>query len=308
MEVYNVTIFGIHLTVRPVAFTLPIGKNGWDIYWYGIIIAVGFLLAVVYGARNAKRFDLDFDKLLDVIIVTVPVAILCARAYYIIFSDEHVSSLSGFFGFSSGSGFSGIAIYGGVIGAAICGTLMCKLKKIKMLDALDLAALGFLIGQGVGRWGNFTNQEAFGSLTGSTFWGMASENTEKLVGKGLVHPCFLYESIWCIAGFFVLHFLSKKRRFSGEIALYYCVWYGFGRAIIELLRTDSLKLGPFRVSCLLSILICAGATAALVLLGNRRKEAVRESEYVGVFSDELSIDADESGEQQINTDDGEENE
>ena len=175
----EVTIFGIHLTVHPVAFSLPIGKNGWDIYWYGIIIATGFLLAIIYGSFNAKRFNLNFDKLLDVIIITVPVAILCARLYYVIFSDDHISNISEFFGFSSGAGFSGIAIYGGVIGAAVCGTLLCRLKKINMLDALDLAALGFLIGQGIGRWGNFTNQEAFGSLTGSSFWGMTSVNTVK---------------------------------------------------------------------------------------------------------------------------------
>lgn len=303
----EVTIFGIHLTVHPVAFTLPIGKNGWDVYWYGIIIATGFLLAIIYGRLNAKRFDLDFDKLLDVIIVTVPVAILCARTYYVIFSGDHISSVSDFFGFSSGSGFSGIAIYGGVIGAAICGTLMCKLKKINMLDALDLAALGFLIGQGVGRWGNFTNQEAFGALTGSSFWGMTSANTVKEVGEGLVHPCFLYESVWCIAGFFVLHFLSKKRKFSGEVALYYCVWYGFGRAIIEPLRTDSLRIGPFKVSFLLSLVICIGAAVALVMIRKRRIEAVRESEYAEVFAEESEEQPDGQAEK-TNNEDGEENE
>ncbi|MBR6902896.1 MAG: prolipoprotein diacylglyceryl transferase, partial [Clostridia bacterium] len=171
MTTYNVTLFGIHLKIHPIAFTLPIGKNGWDIYWYGIIIASGFLLAVLYAAKNAKRFNINFDRLLDVVIVTTPVAILCARTYYVLFDGEKISGISDFFGFGNNSGFSGIAIYGGVIGAAVCGTVMCKIKKIKIFDALDLAAVGFLIGQGIGRWGNFMNQEAYGSFTGSSFWG-----------------------------------------------------------------------------------------------------------------------------------------
>ena len=204
MTTYNVTLFGIHLKIHPIAFTLPIGKNGWDIYWYGIIIASGFLLAVLYAAKNAKRFNINFDRLLDVVIVTTPVAILCARTYYVLFDGEKISGISDFFGFGNNSGFSGLAIYGGVIGAAVCGTVMCKIKNIKILDALDLAAVGFLIGQGIGRWGNFMNQEAYGSFTGSSFWGMQSERTILEMGEGLVHPCFLYESIWCIAGFFLL--------------------------------------------------------------------------------------------------------
>lgn len=286
MTTYNVTIFGINLTINPVAFTLPIGKNGWNIYWYGIIIATGFLLAVIYAAKNAKRFNLNFDKLLDAVLVTAPVAILCARAYYIIFDGEKLSGISDFFGFGNSSGFSGLAIYGGVIGAAVCGTLMCKFKKIKVFDALDITAMGFLIGQGIGRWGNFMNQEAYGSFTGSSFFGMTSERTVLEMGEGLVHPCFLYESIWCIAGFFMLNHLSKIRKFSGEISLYYCAWYGFGRAIIELLRTDSLMLGPIKVSCLLSAVICIASITALVLINKRQKEHSANLDYVDVFTED----------------------
>ena len=284
MVTYNVTIFGIHLKLHPVAFTLPIGKNGWDIYWYGIIIATGFLLAVLYGARNSKRFNINFDKLLDVVLVTAPVSILCARTYYVLFDGEKIGGFKEFFGFGTSSGFSGLAIYGGVIGAAVCGALMCRLKKINVLDALDLASVGFLIGQGIGRWGNFMNQEAYGSFTGSSFFGMQSERTVMEMGPGLVHPCFLYESIWCVAGFFVLNYLSKKRKFGGQIALYYCVWYGFGRAIIEILRTDSLMIGPIKVSCLLSFLICASALVALILINKKQKQTILETDYEEVFS------------------------
>ena len=243
---------------------------------------------MLYAARFAKRYDLNFDKLLDVVLVTAPVSVLCARIYYVLFDGERITSVSDFFGIGTKSGFSGLAIYGGVIGAAVCGTVMCFIKKIKVLDALDLASVGFLIGQGIGRWGNFTNQEAFGALTGSSFWGMSSERTVLEMGEGLVHPCFLYESIWCIAGFFVLNRLSKKRAFSGQIALYYCVWYGFGRAVIELLRTDSLMLGPIKVSCLLSVLLCLGAAAVLIVLARRQRERAADSGYENVFAVEES--------------------
>ncbi len=267
---YDVTIFGISLHLNPVAFRIPMGSGHWDIYWYGVIIAIGFLLAMLYGVKNAKRFHLDSDRMLDVVLVATPVAILSARAYYLIFDGEPLHSIKDFFGFGSSSGFAGLAIYGGVIGAFLSGAIMCKLKKIHLLDMFDLAAIGFLIGQGIGRWGNFFNQEAYGTFTGSSFWGMESTKTIAEMGEGLVHPCFLYESIWCLAGFFLLHTFSKKRQYSGQIILLYGVWYGFGRTFIELLRTDSLMLGPLRVSCLLSALLCLSCAAALIVLQKRR--------------------------------------
>ncbi len=280
---YDITIFGIHLRLNPIAFSIPIG-SGWDVYWYGIIIAVGFVLALLYGFKNAKRFDINSDKMLDAILVTTPVAILCARTYYIIFDGEKLQSIGEFFGFGS-SGFSGLAIYGAVIGALVCGAVMCYIKKIKILDMFDLAVLGFLIGQGVGRWGNFFNQEAYGDFTGSTWWGMTSNRTAYEMGSdALVHPCFLYESIWCIAGFFLLNYLSKKRVFSGQVTLMYCVWYGFGRAIIELLRTDSLMIGNIRVSFLLSLIICVASAIVLAVMFRVRKRAANDVQYSEMFA------------------------
>ncbi len=281
---YNVTLFGINMTLNPIAFSIPIG-GGWDIYWYGIIIALGFTLAVIYGLKNAERYSIDVDRMLDVVIVTTPVAILCARIYYVLFDGVKINSIGDFFGFGSSSGFSGIAIYGGVIGAFGCGALMCKIKKLKFFDMTDLAATAFLIGQGIGRWGNFMNQEAYGGFTGSSWWGMQSNRTIAEMGEGLVHPCFLYESIWCIAGFFVLNHFSKKRRFSGEISLMYCAWYGFGRAIIELMRTDSLMIGSIKVSCLLSIIICLGAIAAIIIIGRNQKTTESEKTYTSMFEE-----------------------
>lgn len=288
---YNVTIFGIHLKLSPIAFSIPIGSGHWDIYWYGIIIATGFLLALIYGLKNAPRYGLNSDRMLDVILVATPVAILSARTYYVIFDGEKLNGIGDFFGFGTSSGFAGLAIYGGVIGAFASGAVMCKIRKMKILDMFDVAATGFLIGQGIGRWGNFINQEAYGAFTGSSFWGMQSEKTVSEMGEGLVHPCFLYESIWCIAGFFILNHFSKKRRFSGEISLMYCVWYGFGRGFIELLRTDSLMIGNLKVSCLLSFLISIAAFSALAVLRNRYKENSGSADYEEVFTDNGEPDA-----------------
>ena len=282
---YSVTIFGIHLKLSPIAFSIPIGKGHWDIYWYGIIIAVGFLLALIYGLKNAGRYILNPDRMLDVILVATPIAILSARAYYVIFDGEKLNGIGDFFGFGTSSGFAGLAIYGGVIGAFVSGAVMCKIRKVNILDMFDVAAAGFLIGQGIGRWGNFVNQEAYGAFTGSSFWGMQSEKTISEMGEGLVHPCFLYESIWCIAGFFILNHFSKKRRFSGEISLMYCVWYGFGRGFIELLRTDSLMIGNLKVSCLLSFAVCIAGLATLLVLRRRFAENSVSAEYNAVFSE-----------------------
>ena len=289
----RVTIFGIDLILDPVAFTLPIGKNGMPIYWYGILIALGFIGALVYAYIRAKRFNLDIDRVIDVVLVATPLAVLGARTYYVLFDPNgKISSIGEFFGLG-GSGIAGLAIYGGIIGAVVGGFIMAKIRKVKILDLLDLAAIGFLIGQGIGRWGNLFNQEAFGSLTGSDWWGMTSENTVNVVGRGLVHPFFLYESIWCIAGAVLLHFLSNKRKFSGQIALSYCVWYGFGRTIIESFRTDSLMFFDFKVSQVLSVLICVAGIVGLAVIGRKKKTAVTDTAYVSMFADELSAEIDE---------------
>lgn len=287
---YEVVIFGIKLTLSPVAFSIPLGSRHWDIYWYGILIAAGFLLALIYGIKNAARFNINTDRMLDVVLVATPVAILSARTYYVIFDGEKLNGIGDFFGFGDSSGFAGLAIYGGVIGAFVSGAVMCKIRKVKILDMFDIAAIGFLIGQGIGRWGNFVNQEAYGSFTGSSWWGMESTKTIAEMGEGLVHPCFLYESVWCIAGFFILNYFSKKRRFSGQISLMYCVWYGFGRGIIELLRTDSLMIGNLRVSCLLSFTICIAGGVLLAVNLRRGAEKAETGDYSAVFADNEEIE------------------
>lgn len=282
--IYDVTIFGIHLTLNPIAFTLPFG-NGFRVYWYGVIIALGFLGALIYAYRTAPKYNINIDKMIDVVLVTTPVAILCARSYYLIFDEKRIVGFKEFFGIGTSSGFAGLAIYGGVIGAFVCGGLMCRFKKINILDMFDITATAFLLAQGVGRWGNFFNQEAYGTFTGSSFWGMESNRTIMEMGKGLVHPCFLYESIWCILGFVVLSRMAKNRKFSGQLVLMYGVWYGFGRAIIETLRTDSLMLGKIRVSCLLSVILCVGSAITILVVLNAQKRNKADQEYVSVFSE-----------------------
>lgn len=286
-DAYHVTIFGIDLTFDSVAFTLPIG-NGWNIYWYGICIALAFLVAVIYGFTKARKFDIDPDRLTDVVLVTAPLAILFARIYYIIFDPDpkaKIESVMDFLGLSGSSGVAGLAIYGAVIGAVVVGFLMCKLRKVNVLDAFDLAAICFLPAQAIGRWGNFFNQEAFGSLTGSSWWGMTSESTVAEVGEGLVHPCFLYESVWCIIGFVLLHLLSKKRKFKGQLALSYGVWYGLGRMFIEGLRTDSLYWGPLRISQWISGTLLLSCGITLIVIFTRMKTAKNDLTYESMFDD-----------------------
>lgn len=286
---YDITIFGLHLSLDPVAFTI----FGWDVYWYGICIAVGFLLALLYAFKYADQFHIQTDPMLDVILVTTPLAILCARVYYILFYGEPVHSIKEFFGFDHG-GMAGIAIYGGVIGAAVFGALMCKIRKIKILDMFDLAAIGFLIGQGCGRWGNFFNQEAFGGPTGSTWFGMTSQNVAAELGEGvLAHPCFLYESILCFIGVWIMHRTLRHRKYSGQIALIYCVWYGAARAVIEGLRTDSLYIGVFRVSQLVSIAAVIFGTVMLLINRRKYKESNAAAAYVPVFAAEGEPEIDE---------------
>ena len=255
---------------------------GFSIRFYGIIIAVGLLLAVIYGLKRRKQFGLKEDDILDGVLWIVPFAILCARAYYCIFSwnafkDDPISVLYIWQG--------GIAIYGGVLGAALGIVVFCLIKRIKLGAVLDLVALGFLIGQSVGRWGNFFNREAFGAETES-FLRMGLFNTLSQSYE-YYHPTFLYESVWNLMGFVLLHFLSKKRRYDGQIALGYVVWYGLGRTFIEGLRMDSLMLGSFRISQLLAAVSCFAAATALVLLAFKKHDPARL--YVNVIAAKEAI-------------------
>ena len=235
-----------------------------SIHFYGLIIATGLMLAVLYCSKRAHQFGLTEDTLLDGVLWVTPVAILCARIYYCAFSWENYAHnpISVLYIWEGG-----IAIYGSVIGAVLGIIVFCKVKKIKIATVLDVVSLGFLIGQSLGRWGNFFNREAFGAETESFFrMGLMKASTGVVT---YYHPTFLYESVWNITGFLVLHFLSRKRRFDGQIALGYLAWYGLGRAFIEGLRTDSLYIGSIRVSQLLAAVSCVVALGLLLILSRK---------------------------------------
>ena len=229
------------------------------VYYYGAIIAFGLILAVLYACRRSKEFGIREDDLIDGVLWVTPFAIVCARAYYVIFSwQSYVEDPITVFYIWEG----GLAIYGGVLGAIIGVAVFSAIKKIKLATILDMVLLGFLIGQSIGRWGNFFNREAFGAET-DTFLRMGLKNiyTETVT---YYHPTFLYESVWNALGFVILHFLSKRRQYDGQIALGYAAWYGLGRCIIEGLRTDSLWWGPFRVSQVLAAVSCLIAVILLI--------------------------------------------
>ena len=262
---------GLELTVDRVAVSI----GGFNIYWYGVIIAAGMLLAMLYAFHYADDFGINSDRLIDVVLVGAVMAIVCARIYYVAFAPFEYDSLWDMIDIRQG----GIAIYGAVIGAFVFGGLMAKIRKIPILPLFDLVGVCFLIGQGVGRWGNFVNQEAFGCNT-TLPWGMYSEGTyaylsgvqSTLAAQGVtvdpampVHPTFLYERLWCLAGVVMLTLLLKKRRFNGELFLLYIIWYGLGRFWIEGLRTDALMLtANLRTSQLVALISVAVAAVLLV--------------------------------------------
>ena len=251
------------------------------INWYGLIIACGLLLAVLYACRRSKQFGLKSDDLIDGVLFIVPFAIICARLYYCIFQwDSYKKNPIEILYIWNG----GLAIYGGVIGAAIGIFVLAKVKKIKVGAVLDITSLGFLIGQSIGRWGNFFNREAFGAVTDSFLrMGLTNKYTGAVT---YYHPTFLYESLWNAFGFVLLHFLSKKRKYDGQIALGYLAWYGLGRTFIEGLRMDSLYWGNFRVSQMLAAITCFIAVAILMLMAFKTHDP--EKLQVSLFEAKLA--------------------
>jgi phosphatidylglycerol:prolipoprotein diacylglycerol transferase len=256
---------GITIPVDRVAFTI----FGLSVYWYGIFVTAAVVLAIAYAVKLAQHAGLIADNVFEIAFWGVITGVIGARAYFVIFSAQAYTFTQAVFGIRDG----GLAIYGGLIGAIAGGMLAAKIKRVKFSALADLIGLGFLIGHTIGRWGNFFNQEAFGTPTaGDLPWGMTGNVIydfllrEQLITTrefALVHPCFLYESLWCFVGFVVLHFYFKKwRSFDGEVFLLYIIWYGAGRAWIEPLRLDSLMAGGLRISQVTAI---ASAVLALFL-------------------------------------------
>ncbi|MBO5576328.1 MAG: prolipoprotein diacylglyceryl transferase [Ruminococcus sp.] len=274
------------IDIDRVMFKIP-GTN-FQIYWYGFLIAVGIILAMIYGFKKMKKAGVDPDRATDAVIGGFFGAIIGARLYYIVFSDS--TPITKFFDFRDG----GLAIYGGLIGAILVGGIITKMKKLRLTTMLDITAPCFLIGQAIGRWGNFFNQEAFGTNT-TLPWGMMSNTTANYISSHItdgsvdplkpIHPCFLYESLWCLLGFIILHAYFKHRKFDGEVFLCYTAWYGLGRFFIEGLRTDSLYIGSVRVSQLLAAACFAVSVIAIIVV---RVRIAKNKDYVFFKDTELS--------------------
>ena len=287
----------------PRGFTI----GPFTIYFYALILGLGLVLACIYGIRRRKAFGLTEDDILDGLFWIVPFAFVCARLYYCIF-------------YWSDGGYGknplkilyvwegGLAIYGGVIGAAIGIWFYCRRKKLPIATALDITAVSFLIGQAIGRWGNFVNREAFGAET-TSFLRMGlflTEDGDPTFKEHFYHPTFLYESLWNAAGFVLLHFMSKRRKYDGQLALGYVAWYGLGRTFMEGLREDSLYLfksylgETYRVSQLLAAISCFAAVAMLVYMSFKEHDPAKlyVNRVAAEAADETAMESEEKPEEE----------
>ena len=244
--------------MNPVAFTI----FGIDVMWYGVIISTGVLIGVVLALREAKRTGFKEDNLLDFLLYAIPIGILGARAYYVIFSwDYYSQNLSQIINIRNG----GLAIHGAVIAGVITGIIFCKIRKINFLELIDLVIPSLILGQAIGRWGNYVKQEAYGGPTDLP-WGI-------MVNGQKVHPTFLYESIINILIFiFLLWFRKNKKASDGQIFGLYLILYSSGRFFIEGLRTDSLMFMGMRVAQLVSISAIIIGAGLLLYVKNKKTE------------------------------------
>lgn len=238
---------------------------GLEIYWYAILIVTAMVIAILMFRKRDGLYDIKFNNIVDLLIYLIPISIISARLYFIIFNFEYYArNPSDILNMRSG----GIAIYGAIIGGIITCFIFCKKKKINILDLLDYVAPGLVLGQAIGRWGNFVNMEAYGTPTSSLLRMGIIENGTYIE----VHPTFLYESISCFAIFIILLIMKNKRKFNGQITFTYLGLYSLERFFVEGLRTDSLMLGNIRVSQMLSVIIfVVSMTICIMKLYKSRK-------------------------------------
>lgn len=252
----NFSLSSILPAPEPVAFRI----FSLDVMWYGILIATGIVLAMIVIYLRAPKHNIDPGKTLDFVLYSLPIGIVGARAYYVFFNWEYYA---GDFMKIINIRQGGLAIHGGLIAGLLTASLLCLLWKIRPLNLLDLAVPSIALAQSVGRWGNYFNSEAHGGPTDLP-WGI-------LVNGEMVHPTFLYESVWCLILFFVLLLVDRRRKFEGQIFLLYGILYSMERFFVEALRTDSLMLGPFRQAQVLSLSVILVFLLLYVLLGRKSK-------------------------------------
>lgn len=301
--------------VNSVAFSL--GEN-FSVMWYGVVIALGMLMAIAYACYRCKQHGIKIDDLVDIAIFTIFFGVIGARLYYVAFNPTNFKTLGDILNIRSG----GLAIYGGIIAGALTIVVVCLVKKISWLQLFDCAGPGVMLAQAMGRWGNFFNGEAYGSIVeeGHPLYflrmGLISQNTYldfNTTQMVYVHPCFLYESLWNILGFVLINLVYKKKKFDGQNALYYIAWYGFGRMFIEGLRTDALYIGQtgIRVSQLLGFLLFAVATALIIMgliyVKNHPDSKLAVVGGVAPVSDSEEADEEEYEYEEETEEDGEDN-
>ena len=269
-------------TVDKVAFSI----GGFSIRWYGIILTLGIVCGVLYAMYRAKKNEgIPSEDVLDFAIWVVLLAVVGARLYYVLTSLDHYDSFFDAFKIWEG----GIAIYGAIIGGALGVFIVSKVKKYdktKILKVCDMVAPGVMLGQIIGRWGNFVNGEAHGVETTSflRMGLMGAADTTYPHKEMFYHPTFLYESVWNLIGFVLINIFYKKKKYDGQVLLAYLAWYGFGRMLIEGLRTDSLYIGVFRISQVVGFLCFAICTTLLIYLSVRTKRKEKDKEeYVSVY-------------------------
>lgn len=256
---------GLSLNIDPVAFSI----FGKDIYWYGLIITVGIAIALFLVWKNRENQKIKWDDITDFVLYAIPIGIICARLYYVIFNwDYYGNNLIDIFKIWNG----GLAIYGGIIGGIITAFVFCKRRKISFLDLCDYCAPYLAFCQSVGRWGNFVNREAYGQITNSFLkMGIFNEATKEYI---FVQPTFLYESICTFIIFIILLRINKSKKFSGQSFYIYMILYGIARACIEGLRSDSLYIGTIRVSQALSLLFSTIFAIIYILAAKKSKKSV----------------------------------
>lgn len=258
---------GIKLSfdVDRVAFSL----FGKDIYWYGIIITFGIIFALLLARKDKFKYDISWEIITDFLAWAIIIGVISARIYYVIFKWDYYSMhLNEIFMIWNG----GIAIYGGIIGALITGLVFCKIRKVNFLNLCDFCAPYLALVQSIGRWGNFVNREAYGSVTDSILrMGIFDYNLNEYI---FVHPTFLYESLITLTIFIILFVLRKDKKFSGQIFYLYMILYGVGRAFVESLRSDSLMLGNFRISQILAIFLAIIFTALYIIKNKKMSHFV----------------------------------
>ncbi len=288
---------GLSLDVYENFLEIPFGGDTITIKFYGVIIAFGFVLAALFGGRKAYVWKMSLDHMVDVLIYGIIGAVVGARLYYVAFQwDEYKDNLLSIFKIWEG----GLAIYGGIIGGIITAYFVCRKTGLPFLKLLDLIGMALPIGQGIGRWGNFTNQEAFGVNTTSLF-GMTSDkivdyinsHQQEFAEYGIemnpdlpVHPTFLYESVWCLLGFVILYIVCQKfHKFDGQLILGYGIIYGLERTVVEGLRIDSLYIANtnLRVSQLVSlvlVIVCTAITIYKFVKLSKEKKSLEVQENV----------------------------